>query len=93
MSTTPTKLVLDATYAELRTRADALKVAFTQPSMVAFVNEATEDLDDAGELLQGTADTQAVLMTADFFLQYAAASIKQLEGVLRKFGSGVTTIR
>jgi hypothetical protein len=93
MSTVPTKLVLEATYEELRTRADALKAAFTEPSMVAFVNEATEDLDDAGELLRGPSDAQPVLMTADFYLQYAASSIKQLEGVLRKFGSGVTTIR
>jgi hypothetical protein len=94
MSTTvPTKPVLEATYEELRKRADALKAAFTEPSMVAFVDEATEDLDDAGELLKGTADTPAVLMTADFYLQYAASSIKQLEGVLRKFGSGVKTIR
>jgi hypothetical protein len=89
----PTKPVLEATYEGLRERADALKAAFTQPSMVAFVDEATEDLNDARELLQDMADTPAVLMTADFFLQYAAANIKQLEGVLRKFGSGVSTIR
>jgi len=74
-------------------RADALKAAFTEPSMVAFVDEATEDLDDAGELLKGTSDAQPVLMTIDFYLQYAVSSIKQLEGVLRKFGNGVKTIR
>jgi hypothetical protein len=94
MSTTvPTKPVLEATYEELRKRADALKAAFTEPSMVAFVDEATEDLDDAGELLKGTSDAQPVLMTIDFYLQYAVSSIKQLEGVLRKFGNGVKTIR
>ena len=93
MPTGPTKPVLEATYEELRKRADALKAAFTEPSMVAFVDEATEDLNDAGELLKGTSDAQPVLMTADFYLQYAASNIKQLEGVLRKFGSGVKTIR
>jgi hypothetical protein len=93
MPTGPTKEVLEATHAELRKRADDLKAAFTQPSMVAFVEEATEDLNDAGELLRSAEDRPAVLMTADFFLQYAIANIKQLEGVLRKFGSGVSTIR
>jgi hypothetical protein len=93
MPTGPTKLVLEATYEGLRQRADALKAAFTQPSMVAYVDEATEDLDDARQILEGAADTAPALMTADFFLQYAVANIRQLEGVLRKFGSDVKTIR
>jgi hypothetical protein len=87
MPTALTKPEVEARYAGLRTRADALKATFTQPSMVQFVAEATEDLDDAGQLLSGTAETPAaVLATVDFYLNYAAATVDQLEGVLRKYG-------
>jgi hypothetical protein len=92
MPTALTKPEVEARYAGLRTRADALKATFTQPSMVQFVAEATEDLDDAGQLLAGTADTPAVLATVDFYLNSAAATVDQLEGVLRKYGQDAQQI-
>jgi hypothetical protein len=92
MSTVPTKPDLEAKYAEFLKRADALKATFTQSSMVKYVGEATEDLDDARDLLQGTAATPAVLMTVDFYLGYAAAALDQLEGVLRKYGKDAQQI-
>jgi hypothetical protein len=92
MPTALTKPDIEARYAGLRKRADTLKAAFTQPSMVQYVAEATEDLDDARLILEGPADSPAALATIDFYLNYASATVDQLEGVLRVHGKDAKAI-
>ena len=92
MPTALTKPALEARYDDLQKRADTLKAAFTKPAMVQYVSEATEDLDDARNILAGPADTPAALATIDFYLNYASATVEQLEGVLKMHGKDAQAI-